>query len=478
MARKSKTPKPNADEAKPEGSDPIDDVTDAVASEIEDAEVVSETPPPGQEEGGPGARAGADDAGMAEEAGESNPETEQAPEEARDASSDAIAEGEKVEDALTDTDTDTGEEKAEPIDGEVTEETPVAGSSGEEQADAEPEETRPVPIAANAAQKPAYAAVAPLVLGGAVAAFIGFAASNVMHERRANDALSPEDNAAAIEALESGVAGQAARIDGLEAVDPAQIAADAVAPVIADVQSLSERLDALSGEFAALTERVETIAMRPTATGIEADEFDAALSEFRDQLNAAISNAQTEIVEAREEASRISEEAFSAEQAAVLRGAWAQVTGALQNGGPFAEPLAAVREIAEVELPPALATTADGGVPTLSDIQQAFPEAARAALEASIRSDKGEAPLERFTAFLRVQSGVRSLTPREGDDPDAVLSRVEAALRSGDLAAALGEAEALPEEGRASLSDWISLASTRLEATQAASELSSSLSTN
>ena len=335
-----------------------------------------------------------------------------------------------------------------------------------------------MPVAANEPQKPAYAAVVPLVLGGAVAAFIGFAASNVMHDRRANDALSPEDNAAAIEALESGVAGQATRLDGLEAVDPEQIAADAVAPVMAEAQSLSERLDALSGELAALTERVETIAMRPTATGIEADEFDAALSEFRDQLNAAISNAQTEIVEAREEASRISEEAFSAEQAAVLRGAWAQVTGALQNGGPFAEPLAAVREIAEVDLPPALAASADNGVPTLADIQQAFPEAARAALEASIRSEKGEAPLERFTAFLRVQSGVRSLTPREGDDPDAVLSRVEAALRSGDLAAALGEVEALPKEGRASLSDWISLATTRLEATQAASELSSSLNTN
>jgi hypothetical protein len=49
----------------------------------------------------------------------------------------------------------------------------------------------------------------------------------------------------------------------------------------------------------------------------------------------------------------------------------------------------------------------------------------------------------------------RSLEPREGDDPDAVLSRVEAAARAGDIAAALAEIEALPEVAREPLADWI-----------------------
>ncbi|MDU8942502.1 mitofilin family membrane protein [Ovoidimarina sediminis] len=500
MARKPKNSKPDADEAASDATDRLDEATeaardDAASSEIEDAEIVSETPPPGTGEGqgddAPADVPGRDD--TAETPAEAGEEAEPpVPEDAPEPSEEVSAEAEATEDAnpsegekAPSNDGDTPEETT----GEIVEEAAVAESTDAPDDRPDDESTSdtaedakpappPAPVPANANEKPAYAAVVPLLLGGAIAAFFGFVASNIMHDRRTADALSPEDNAAAIAELESGIAGQAARIETLEAVDPGQIASDAVAPVSAEAQALATRLDELSGQLSALSERVETIAMRPTATGIEADEFDAALSEFRDQLNAAISNAQTEITEARQEATRISEEAFSEEQAAVLRGAWAQVTGALQNGGPYAEPLASVREIAEVDVPPGLAGSADAGVPTLSDIQQAFPDAARTALEASIRSDTGEAPLDRLTAFLRVQSGVRSLTPREGDDPDAVLSRVEAALRAGDLDTALAEVGGLPQAGQESLSDWIALANTRLEALQAASELSSSLNTN
>ena len=48
-------------------------------------------------------------------------------------------------------------------------------------------------------------------------------------------------------------------------------------------------------------------------------------------------------------------------------------------------------------------------------------------------------------AFLQNQLGGRSVVPREGDDPDAVLSRVGAAVEAGDLSTALTEIESLPE---------------------------------
>jgi len=46
------------------------------------------------------------------------------------------------------------------------------------------------------------------------------------------------------------------------------------------------------------------------------------------------------------------------------------------------------------------------------------------------------------------------LTPREGDDPDAVLSRAEAALRDGRVDETLALIATLPAEGQAAMMDW------------------------
>jgi hypothetical protein len=114
---------------------------------------------------------------------------------------------------------------------------------------------------------------------------------------------------------------------------------------------------------------------------------------------------------------------------------------------------------------------AGDGVPSLAALVDAFPPAARDALDASIRATMGEGALDRVSAFLRVQTGARSLEPRAGDDPDAVLSRAEAALRAGDLETTLAELTALPEAGQAAMADWIQAARTRFEAVEAARAL-------
>jgi hypothetical protein len=70
---------------------------------------------------------------------------------------------------------------------------------------------------------------------------------------------------------------------------------------------------------------------------------------------------------------------------------------------------------------------------------------------------------------------VRSLAPREGNDPDAVLSRAEAALAAGDLGTALAEAAALPEAGQAAMAGWVGLAAVRQAATAALAELTAAV---
>ena len=66
-----------------------------------------------------------------------------------------------------------------------------------------------------------------------------------------------------------------------------------------------------------------------------------------------------------------------------------------------------------------------------------------------------------MTAFVQGQIGGRAVTPREGDDPDAILSRAQAAVTAGDFETALTEVSALPEGALAEMAGWISDAESR-----------------
>jgi len=107
-------------------------------------------------------------------------------------------------------------------------------------------------------------------------------------------------------------------------------------------------------------------------------------------------------------------------------------------------------------------------------LRDTFPPAARAALADLRQETRGTGLL----AFLERQTGARSVTPRAGDDPDAVLSRAEAAVTSGDLATALDLVAALPEAAQAALADWVAQASSRHQAIAAADALAQSLNSN
>ena len=140
---------------------------------------------------------------------------------------------------------------------------------------------------------------------------------------------------------------------------------------------------------------------------------------------------------------------------AARRNALADIRTAVDAGEPFAEPLAVLQD------PPApLVENAENGVPTLATLQASFPDAARRAIASARNANPDEGG--RFGNFLRNQFGTRSITPRDGDDPDAVLSRAEAALTSGKLDEAVTQVEFLPDPALSDMSDWLAQARTRL----------------
>lgn len=193
------------------------------------------------------------------------------------------------------------------------------------------------------------------------------------------------------------------------------------------------------------------------------------------EAEARIAQAEARIAKAEAKAADLSTMTEAVSREARRAVALAELRAALESGAPYGAALATLRETG-VETPEALERFAAEGVPTLARLREEFPGAARRALEAAIRASRDASLGRRVGAFLKSQIGIRSLEPRDGDDPDAVLSRAEAALRAGDLATALEEIGKLPPEAQQAMASWIDRAKARLAAEQAFKKLQEHLS--
>lgn len=248
-----------------------------------------------------------------------------------------------------------------------------------------------------------------------------------------------------------------------------------------DLAPLTDSLTALESRVAAIETRAPSQLGEAPSTELtalveslraEVAEMQAIGEDANAEIEALAAQTEARLAEAEAQAAALRAEAEQTARRAVNAAALGRVQAALESGVPFAGALA---DIPDVEIPAALSGFAETGVPSRAALQDAFPPAARAALEASLRANMGEGWSDRVTSFLQATTGARSLVPREGSDPDAVLSRAEAAVRSGDLAQALVELENLPAEGQAEMADWIVMAQQRLDAIAAASTLSAAV---
>jgi hypothetical protein len=327
--------------------------------------------------------------------------------------------------------------------------------------------------------------VLALLLGGVLATGLGFVAARYVIPEGWPITLSTER----INALDRKLAAQEKQIADLRAApaatDPRIDAA--LADIAAARTAAAEAVAALETRLAALEQRpaasadtsglsAEIDALKSALAALQTDVAARPAVDISDQIAAltAAAAAERQALEAR--AAALQEETRAAATAATARGVLLRLQAALETGGPIG-PLLEELIAAGVTVPQALGTAADG-VPTLTQLQAAFPEAARTALAAAIKVAPDAGLGDRVATFLRVQTGARSLTPRDGDDPDAILSRAEAALRGGDLTGALGALDALPPEAQAAMTTWRDSATARAAAVAAADELATGLTGN
>ncbi len=335
----------------------------------------------------------------------------------------------------------------------------------------------------------------PMVVGGALAACLGAGAALY--------ALPDGWRAQGAAGVTEAIAAQSDRIDAIAASSDAasRAASDALAKASvatpADPQ-MDQRFALLDSALSDISDRVEgidarlkSLELRPVAGGGASaaavdsvqtemaalrkmiEDQRASLSTSQADISAAADEAAARIKAAEDDATRLRDEAAATAKAAGGRAAVSHVQAALESGASMEAALADIAA-AGIAVPPDLATQATG-VPSLASLRAAFPDAARDALTLSLRDTAGDGTLNRIGAFLRSQTGARSLSPRAGDDPDAVLSRAEAALGTGDLAGAVAELGALPEAGQARMAEWIALANRRISAMDAVASLAASV---
>lgn len=387
---------------------------------------------------------------------------------------------------------DSRNEKA---DSQANDGDPVDKPEATEQpAEIETPEDKPVSDTTSPDNTTRRGGFAPALIGGVLAASLGFlAARTEILDPILPGALKSNGTAEAMAALQDADAKQAEALAALRAEIAAFDQPD-LAPLNAQLSTLqaeiaSSKAEAdsqrahlrdLEARLVSLDTRVEELEKRPMTEGASDEAiaaYDRELAALRDAIAAQRADVEKMIDEARatEAAARILEEnAATAARHARNQAIVARLHSAVNSGAPYGATLAELVS-AGVAVPDALNVSANTGVATLAALNDAFPSAARAALAAvRAQGDKGGG----ITGFLQRQLGARSVEPREGDDPDAILSRAEAAVTGGDLAKAIEEIAALPDEARAAMQGWVDKAATRLTALQAADELAQSLNTN
>lgn len=314
------------------------------------------------------------------------------------------------------------------------------------------------------------------VLGGLVAGAIGYGLAFFGMVGQQNPELPSR-----VTGVEQALDGIAARLNGFEAAiaDLSASIPEADTTTPAAVAELQTEIGEVDGEIAGLQAAVE--ALQGSVTNLTlggggeggpdyAAEFAAQMESFQAEVDRVTASAEAEVAAARAEAdatrAAAEAEAAAAQEAAEIAEAQiafqaglAELQVALDTGAPFDGALAALDGL---DVPQGLIDVAAEGVQPLTELQRTFPDAARAALQAADRGpDEGADALGRVTSFLMAQTNARSLEPREGDGADAVLSRAEAALKSGDLSGTLAELTALGEGPQDALADWLGPAQAR-----------------
>jgi hypothetical protein len=145
---------------------------------------------------------------------------------------------------------------------------------------------------------------------------------------------------------------------------------------------------------------------------------------------------------------------------------------AVERGEPFAAQLAAAKALAAD--PKALAPLepfAAAGVPSAAALARELAGLTPALLQAAGSAPRDGSFLEKLQANAEKIVRIRPLDDVPGDDPAAIITRIDVRAARSDVAGALAELARLPATARAPAASWIAKAEARMAAIEASRAL-------
>jgi len=276
-----------------------------------------------------------------------------------------------------------------------------------------------------------------------------------------------------------------------------QKSSDALAEMEQRRAELGERVGTLVSRVAELEESMESVRKMIDATSLpgEAEDARKSIEELSQRLaqledSGEMTNLKADLQSLNAESARISssvsemshriDELEESEATALKVGgevresllAAGRLREALHSAAPFSAELQALRAAAPedpglAEVTGQLAPRADSGIPTLATLRERFDAVARdvAATELRMEGDGWVSGMvNRLSSLVSVR---RTDFPEDDQSVDAILSRAEDALNTGDLMAAVQQMEALQGDAATAAARWLDDARARVTAERA-----------
>jgi hypothetical protein len=253
------------------------------------------------------------------------------------------------------------------------------------------------------------------------------------------------------------------------------------------VAAAESAMKVLGVAVTALNQRSDDASANATRAREQADAAEKAVTQLRGSVqdaakdaSAAVAPAQLEVLQqrlaaleqsgkaARDEIAKIADAEVAARRALSA----AALRNAVVSGASYSAELAQAKALGadEAKLAP-LAPFAASGVPSAASLAREL----RALIPAVVKASGAQAPkggfLERLEANASRLVRVTPVDAPPGDDPSAVLARIEIASARADIPAPLADLNKLPEAARAPAQAWIAKATARQAALDAANTL-------
>lgn len=287
----------------------------------------------------------------------------------------------------------------------------------------------------------------------------------------------------------------AAAADGRTAAVPAPAAPDRGADAQAQTQAqaqLENRLAAATAALAAINDRLAALegsvrdaADAARAAAARADKAIAGIEEARrngdehqaaqqldrgalDDLSGRLRTLESRQMTMRQMQDRLDRLSGSTDRAVRAALAAAALHNAIDRDRPFATELAAARTLGLDDGALAtLAPFADTGLPRtnvlLRELSELLPDLRRAATP----GDEDRGYLDRLQAGAVRMLRIRPVKDEPGDDPAAVLSRIEFKMAHDDIDAVIAELGKLPPAVKTTVAPWLARAAARRDALEA-----------